>query len=147
MTTIHSGHAGAPHPQVETKLTATLLSGDRLFPVTVTSLSESGFAAEGVSLDGLDEEFLLEMTLPPVAEASWSPKSPAAQPRGAAERVRARARLAVLSPSEAGTALCKGLAGTFENMSDGCRSALRSWLARLSGARHPITRGCAPRLP
>lgn len=139
---------GVHQSQVETRLTATLLSGDRLFPVTVTSLSENGFAAEGVSLDGLDEEFLLELTLPPVGDtAPWSPKAPAPQARGVAERLRARARLARLAPSEAGTALCKGLAGTFENMSDGCRNALRTWLARLTGARRPITRGCAPRLP
>lgn len=140
-----SVHEAQTH--LETRLTATLLSGDRLFPVTVTALSERGFAAEGVSLDGLEDEFLLEMTLPPLAESSWSPKAPPALTKGSIERVRMHARLASMAPSGAGTSLCKGLAGTFEHMSEGCRNALRGWLARLAGARRPISRGCAPRQP
>jgi hypothetical protein len=135
----------APSSRHETRLNATLMSGDRLFPVTVTSLSESGFAAEGVSLDELDSEFLLEMTLPPVGEAAWSPKAQVL--RSAVERVRMRAKVARIAPDESGTSLCKGLAGTFEDMSEGCRSALRGWLARLSGARRPLSRGVAPRMP
>jgi hypothetical protein len=143
MTTSDDATRGAPDPQH--RLRATLLSGDRLFPITVTAISENGFAAEGVSLDGLDEEFLLEMTLPPIGDAAWSPKAPSTAARMAVARLRARARLADLAPSDAGTSVCKGLAGTFQEMSDGCRSALRGWLARLSGAQRPITKGCGPR--
>ena len=128
-----------------TRLSATLMSGDRLFPITVTSISETGFAAEGVALEDLDAEFLLEMTLPPVGDSSWSPK--AAVLRTAVERVRARARIARIAPDEAGTPLCKGLAGTFEGMSEGCRSALRGWLTRLRGAQRPRSRGVAPPIP
>lgn len=119
--------------RMDTRLSATLFSGDRLYPVTVVAISEEGFAAEGVSLDGLDEEFLLEMTLPPVGEPSWSPKAaPAAVRSGPSPRVRARARLDSLVPTDAGS-LVAGLSGRFHSMPDGCRSALRSWLTRLAG--------------
>lgn len=131
--------------QSQTRLRATLLSGDRLFPITVTEISEKGFAAEGVSLEGLDEEFLLEMTLPPVGDAAWSPKAPAAAARMSVARLRARAKLSGLEQVPAGTALCKGLAGTFQEMSDGCRNALRGWLARISGAQRPLSKGVGPR--
>ena len=127
------------------RLRATLFSGDRLFPITVTEITENGFAAEGVSLDGLDEEFLLDMTLPPVGDDAWSPKAPAVAARMAGARLRARAKMSVLAQSPAGTSLCKGLACTFQEMSDGCRSALRGWLARLAGAQRPISKGCGPR--
>ena len=142
---MNEGQLVRPGEGVDTHLSATLFSGDRLFPVTVTSLSEEGFAAEGVALDGLDEEFLLEMTLPPIGEPSWSPKAATGHHRGtgtAPSRVRVRARRSRLAPSENGTEAVAGLSGRFEVMTDACRTTLRGWVSRLRAA----TRSAAGRL-
>ncbi len=143
----------APGGGNRTRLSATLFSGDRLYPVTVTSLTEGGFAAEGVALDHLEPEFLLEMTLPPIGDAVWSPKAVAvALPRSAqatplASRVRVRACVEQLEAAEHATPLVRRLVARFDGMGDTCRATIRSWLARLGGAERPPARGLLSRPP
>lgn len=133
--------AGEPR-HVQARLQATLFCGDRLFPVTLTDLSEEGFTAEGVGLDRVEPEFLLDVTLPATLVGAWSPKAAGAAPRGpAASQLRLPARL----EKRDGGDVVSRLQAAFLSLSDDTLTSVRRWLARQSAHEQPVTRGIGPR--
>jgi hypothetical protein len=129
---------------------ATLLIEDRLCPVTVLGLSDTGFYAEGACLQGISGEFHAEIDLPGIVEPSWSPKAPS---QGGADRnalLRARARVLDIELGSSPHQVVVAVHARFDGMTDECQKALRGWLEqrrRLGAPPGRSSAGPPPRNP
>jgi hypothetical protein len=135
------------HERVATRLRGRILCGDRSFPVTVLSLSAGGFYAEGLGLDQIGHELVLEVDLVGEGEPSWSPKS-----RGPSPQNLLRASCTLLyadfgreaAPGQ-GTV---GLGARFDELDDADAVVLRAYLDDIIQTRERRPRGGAvPRPP